>query len=104
MRNQREVEILKKKMLLSERNWYDSVALGLTAQKIKLDGISSHFINCSAINASLKYYLTGFRYFLRWKYRTKALVKKLTQLEAAELTNVITELENLKKKVAPAKQ
>jgi hypothetical protein len=104
MRNQREVEIFGKKVLLSERNAFDVIILSERAKEMKLDAISSHYINCEAINDSLKIDLKGFKYFLRWKFRIKKLFKNLTYKEATELANVVSDLEDTKKKVAQEKQ
>lgn len=109
MRQQKEVQLLGQRVILSERSAEDVFAfLSLLEEQEKKEVINLSFFNAYIISDSMKYYIDGLKPWQRWFYRrrfsTGNLLKKMTIVELSEAAKIVLELEGAEKKKGRGKE
>ena len=106
MREIKSIELLGRKVELSERNAFDVLELMKFVESRPMDANLASFVNARVIEDSLQFYFSKVnfikRFFLKRKFTTKKLIKLLSSKELGEYAMEVLTLEgvDVKKKVA----
>lgn len=106
MRQTKEIELFGNKVIIAERNQFDSLELMAFTEGKEIDLRMVSFVNARVVCDSLSF---GFakmnflkRFFLKRKYTVRKLIEKLSANELSAIAGEVLELEgvDLKKKVS----
>jgi len=102
MRKSKEVELLKMKVTIFERNAQEAMDLGAFIEGKKLDRKLSNFVNASVLHDSLDYFIRDCNFWKRIKlkrlFSIRNLIKRLCESELLDYASEISDMEESSKK------